>query len=424
MNFSDSEIVGSIMATDGFTIVGQPNNADVIFVNTCSIRENAEQRIRKRLKEFQLLKKKNPSLVIGVLGCMAERLKSQLLEQEQIVDVIAGPDAYRDLPQLLNTLENGQKAMNVMLSTEETYADISPVKLNPGGVSAFISIMRGCQNFCSYCVVPYTRGKERSRNPNTIINEARELFDNGYREITLLGQNVNSYHWENLYFAGLLENVAQIDPRLRIRFTTSHPKNLSDELLYTIARYENICKSIHLPVQSGSTRILKHMNRKYTREEYMNRIEAIRRILPDCTISTDIICGFCSETEEDHKETLSIMQWVAFDYAFMFKYSERPDTLAARSLQDDVSEEIKARRLEEIIAMQRHLSLQSNKKDIGKNFSVLVEGTSKRSATHLFGRNSQNKVIVFPSETLKPGNYINVIVADCTAATLKGEILT
>jgi tRNA-2-methylthio-N6-dimethylallyladenosine synthase len=424
MNFSDSEIVGSIMLKSGFQIVDDENKADVIFINTCSIRDHAEQRIRKRLHELQHLKKKKPGLEIGILGCMAERLKNQLLEEEQLVDLIAGPDAYRDLPNLLQTVENGQKAVNVLLSTEETYADINPVRLASNGVSAFISIMRGCQNFCSYCVVPYTRGKERSRNPETIVNEAKTLFETGYREITLLGQNVNSYQWnsdtETTNFANLLEKIAIQNPLLRIRFATSHPKDISDELLQTIARYENICKSIHLPVQSGSSQILKLMNRKYTREWYMNRIEAIRKIIPDCAISTDIISGFCNETEDNHQQTLSLMEWAGFDYAFMFKYSERPDTMAAKKLEDNVPEEIKSRRLEEIIALQQKLSLTSYRRDVHKQFAVLVEGFSKRSKDHLFGRTSQNKVVVFPKNDYKPGDYVNVTITDCTAATLKG----
>ncbi len=424
MNFSDSEIVGSIMLKSGCQIVDDQNQADVIFINTCSIRDHAEQRIRKRLHELQHLKKKKPGLEIGILGCMAERLKNQLLEEEQLVDLIAGPDAYRDLPNLLQTVENGQKAINVLLSAEETYADINPVRLASNGVSAFISIMRGCQNFCSYCVVPYTRGKERSRNPETIVNEAKTLFETGYREITLLGQNVNSYQWnsdtETTNFANLLEKIAMQNPLLRIRFATSHPKDISDELLQTIARYENICKSIHLPVQSGSSRILKLMNRKYTREWYMNRIEAIRKIIPDCAISTDIISGFCNETEDDHQQTLSLMEWAGFDYAFMFKYSERPDTMAAKKLEDNIPEEIKSRRLEEVIALQQTLSLTSYRRDVHKQFTVLVEGFSKRSKDYLFGRTSQNKVVVFPKNDYKPGDYVDVTITDCTAATLKG----
>ena len=424
MNFSDSEIVGSIMLKSGCQIVDDQNQADVIFINTCSIRDHAEQRIRKRLHELQHLKKKKPGLEIGILGCMAERLKNQLLEEEQLVDLIAGPDAYRDLPNLLQTVENGQKAINVLLSTEETYADINPVRLASNGISAFISIMRGCQNFCSYCVVPYTRGKERSRNPETIVNEAKTLFETGYREITLLGQNVNSYQWnsdvETTNFANLLEKIAIQNPLLRIRFATSHPKDISDELLQTIARYENICKSIHLPVQSGSSRILKLMNRKYTREWYMNRIEAIRKIIPDCAISTDIISGFCNETEDDHQQTLSLMEWAGFDYAFMFKYSERPDTMAAKKLEDNIPEEIKSRRLEEVIALQQTLSLASYRRDVHKQCAVLVEGFSKRSNDYLFGRTSQNKVVVFPKNDYKPGDYVDVTITDCTAATLKG----
>lgn len=428
MNFSDSEIVGSVLVDSGFSITENVAEADVIFLNTCSIRDNAEQRIHKRLRELKSLKKKHPGLIVGVLGCMAERLKEQLMEEENIVDVIAGPDSYRDLPKLISTAETGQKAINVILSAEETYADIHPVRLSSNGISAFISIMRGCQNYCSYCVVPFTRGRERSRNPETILREATELFQNGFREITLLGQNVNSYHWESengkVNFASLLEQAAQINPELRIRFATSHPKDISDEMLYVVAKYDNICKSIHLPVQSGSTGILKLMNRKYTREWYMDRIEAIRRIIPGCAISTDIISGFCTETEEDHHQTLSLMEWVGYDYAFMFKYSERPDTMAARKLKDDIPEEVKSRRLEEIIALQQKLSLRSNRKDINKTFTVLVEGVSKRSDDYFFGRNSQNKVVVFPKENYKAGDYVTIEIKDCTAATLKGIVVS
>jgi tRNA-2-methylthio-N6-dimethylallyladenosine synthase len=420
MNFSDSEIVGSIMKSIDYELTTDINQASVIFLNTCSIRDNAEQRVNRRLKELRSYKKKNPDLKIGLLGCMAERLKEQIFNEEA-VDLIVGPDAYRDLPNLLNITESGQKAANVLLSEEETYSEIEPVRLDNNGISAFISIMRGCENFCTYCVVPYTRGKERSRNPETIINEARNLFDTGYREITLLGQNVNSYHWqddENMNFAKLLESIALINPLLRVRFATSHPKDISDELLHTIARNENICKAIHLPVQSGSSEVLKKMNRKYTREWYMNRIEAIRTIIPDCAISTDIIAGFCGETEENHQDTLSLMKWVGFDYAFMFKYSERPDTVAAKRFEDNIPEDIKSRRLDEIIELQKELSSASNKNDIGKTFKVLIDNVSKRSKDKLSGRNSQNKVVVFPKQDFKIGDYVDVKIINCTSATL------
>lgn len=421
MNFADSQIVGSIMTDHQFELTENIAEADLIFINTCSIREHAEQRIRARLQEFKRYKKIKPELIIGLIGCMAERLKEQLLEQEQIVDIIAGPDAYRDLPHLLNVAVTGQKAVNVLLSADETYADINPI--HSKGTSAFISIMRGCENFCSYCVVPYTRGRERSRNPITIENEARSLFDEGIREVTLLGQNVNSYKSDDGNgFAELLERIALINPLLRVRFATSHPKDISDHLLETIANYNNICKSIHLPVQSGSNRMLKLMNRKYTREWYMDRIEAIRRIIPGCAVSTDIITGFCSETEEDHQQTLELMKWAGYDYAFMFKYSERPNTFAAKKYPDDISEEVKSRRLEEIIKVQQELSYKSNLLDIGKTFEVLVEHTSKKSSVELSGRNSQNKMIVFPSTEMVPGKYTNVLITSCTSATLRGEI--
>ncbi len=424
MNFSDSEIVGSIMSENNYETTFEAAEADLIFINTCSIRDNAEQRVRKRLKELNAYKKKKPGLRIGVLGCMAERLKEKLLEEEKSVDIIVGPDAYRDLPQLLTTVESGQKAINVLLSEEETYADITPVRLGENKISAFISIMRGCQNFCSYCVVPYTRGKERSRKPETIINEARDLFEKGYKEVTLLGQNVNSYRWEDenkTDFPELLEQVALINPLLRVRFATSHPKDISDKLIQTIAKYENICNSIHLPIQSGSSKLLKLMNRKYDREWYLERISTIKKHIPSCAISTDIISGFCTESEEDHKDTLSLMREVAYDYAFMFKYSERPDTLAAKKYKDDVPEEVKSRRLTEIIELQRSLSHESNLRDIGKTFEFLVEGFSKKSDAQLFGRNSQNKVAVFPKKDYKVGDYVKVKIKSCTTATLIGE---
>ena len=424
MNFSDSEIVGSIMTDHNYTTTKDLDSANIVFINTCSIRDNAEQRVRKRIKELGRLKKKNPDLKIGILGCMAERLKEKLLSEEKDVDIIAGPDAYRDLPQLMNSVEDGRKAINVLLSTEETYGDIRPVRLDSNKISAFISIMRGCQNFCSYCVVPYTRGKERSRNPETIINEARDLFKKGYREVTLLGQNVNSYHWEKddgLGFPELLKKVAEVDPLLRVRFATSNPKDISDELIKTIAKYPNICNSIHLPVQSGSSRILKLMNRKYDRDWYLERIQTIKKHIPDCGLSTDIISGFCSETEEDHQDTLTMMETVGYDYAFMFKYSERPDTLAAKKYEDDVPEKIKSRRLTEIINLQQKLSHKNNQEDVGKVFEVLVEGPSKKTDAELSGRNSQNKVVVFPKKDFKTGDYVKVKINRCTPATLIGE---
>lgn len=427
MNFSDSEIVASIIEKQNYESTTDIKEADLILLNTCSIRDNAEQRVRNRLNELHALKRKKPDMVIGLLGCMAERLKDKLLEEERHIDLIVGPDGYRHLPQLLEQVESGQKAINVLLSADETYADINPVRSNGSGITAFISIMRGCENFCSYCVVPYTRGKERSRNPQTIIKEARELFAQGFREVTLLGQNVNSYHWEDngipIEFPALLEEVAAIDPLLRVRFATSHPKDISDDLLEVIASNNNICKSIHLPVQSGSTRMLGMMKRSYTREWYLDRIAAIKRIVPGCSITTDIIAGFCSETEEDHQQTISVMREVGYDYAYMFKYSERPNTLAAKKFPDDVPEDVKSRRLDEIIALQQELSLKSNKLDIGKEFEVLAEGISKRSEQQLFGRTSQNKVVVFAREAFNPGDYVRVKIVSCTAATLRGELL-
>ncbi len=425
MNFSDSEIVASLMQDEGYEICEKSDEADVIFVNTCSIRDNAEQRVRRRLRELKSIKKKNPFVKIGVLGCMAERLKQQLLEEEETVDMIVGPDAYRDLPALLEQVEDGQKAINVILSTTETYADIAPVRLDKSGITAFISIMRGCENFCAYCVVPFTRGKERSRDPQTIIREAKALFADGYREVTLLGQNVNSYSWEEngrkINFASLLERVAEVNPLLRLRFATSHPKDISDELLKTIGKHHNICNAIHLPVQSGSSNILKLMKRNYTREWYLDRIAAIKKYVPDCAVSTDVITGFCSETKQDHQKTISLMREVGFDYAFMFKYSERPDTLAQKKLEDDVPEDVKSARLQEIIDLQQQLSHESNKNDIGKTFEVLIEGSSKKSKEFLMGRNSQNKVVVFPKESYAKGDYVHVKINGCTTATLMGE---
>lgn len=425
MNAGDSEVVLSILQGDGFRYTEDPAGADVILINTCSIRDNAEQRIWGRLRELRQYKKKNKGLLVGVIGCMAERLREKLIDQEELVNLVAGPDAYRDLPRLLREAGGGAKAVNVLLSGEETYAEISPVRLDKNGVSAYISIMRGCNNMCSYCVVPYTRGAERSRDPQTILREARELFDGGYREVTLLGQNVNSYRWENgetvAGFADLLGAVASVDPKLRVRFSTSHPKDLSDEVLHTMARYPNLCRAIHLPAQSGSTRMLELMNRKYTREWYLGRIEAIRCILPGCSISTDLIAGFCTETDDDHRQTLSLMEEVGYASAFMFKYSERPNTKAARHMADDVPDGVKTARLNEIIALQNELSLRSNRLDVGREFEVLVEGVSKRSDRQLFGRTSQNKVVVFDRGDARVGDYVRVRVTDCSSATLHGQ---
>jgi tRNA-2-methylthio-N6-dimethylallyladenosine synthase len=431
MNFSDSEIVASIIAEKGYTTADKAEDADIIFLNTCSIRDNAEQKVLNRLKQLHFLRRSKPHLVLGVLGCMAERMKTSLLEEQQMgmrVDMVVGPDSYRDLPQLLLDVESGHKAVNVILSTEETYADITPVRYASNGVSAYISIMRGCENFCTYCVVPFTRGKERSRNPQSILNEAENLFKQGYREITLLGQNVNSYHWsaeeagEDWSFPSLMKAVAEINPLLRLRFATSHPKDMSDELLDAIASYPNICKAIHLPAQSGSTEVLKRMNRKYSREEYLERIASIRRMIPGCGISTDIIAGFCDETEEDHQQTLSLMEEVGFDFAFMFKYSERPGTVAERKLEDNIPEATKSRRLQEIIDLQHQLSHKSNLADLGKETEVLVEGYSRKSTKRVSGRNSRNKVVVFEDNGYKPGDYVKVKVTECSSATLKGKV--
>ena len=493
MNVVDSEVVVAILQKQDYEVTEKMEEADLVLVNTCSIRDNAEQRVNKRIAEFGRQKKLNGNLVVGVIGCMAERLKEKLLEDDRSVDLVVGPDAYRELPALLAEVEGGQKGINTLLSLEETYADLSPVRLDKNHVSAFVSIMRGCDNFCAYCVVPFTRGRERSRDPQTIEREVRELFEAGYREVTLLGQNVNSYLWDEpkskdirgstsngvsetgiaeaggtgnngirdqknqeatesetpdgrdsgnqaavdprgkklrkeetveneVRFEDLLEQMALISPLLRLRFATSHPKDMSDDLLRTMAQYPNLCRSIHLPVQSGSTDVLKRMKRGYTREMYENRVKAIRQYLPEATISTDIIAGFCGETEEEHKETLSLMRWTGFDLAYMFKYSERPDTLAAKKYKDDVAEEVKTRRLNEIIALQGELSLKSKREDIGKIFEVLVEGTSKKSKSELVGRTSQNKVVVFPGEGYKPGDYVIVKVRKCTSATLIGDV--
>ena len=477
MNFSDSEIVASILNKEGFGATRNFEEADLIFLNTCSIREKAEQTVRKRLTEFKKLKRSRPATLIGVLGCMAERLKSKFLEEEKLVDIVVGPDAYRTLPQLISEADGGQKAVNVLLSREETYADISPVRLNSNGITAFVSIMRGCNNMCSFCVVPFTRGRERSRDALSIVNECRELFESGYKEVTLLGQNVDSYYFVGpspattpqvegdakapsrgegddqsesmveedavgyryadpaLYsggqgagaitFAALLEMVALVSPDLRVRFSTSHPKDITDDVLHTMAKYENICKYIHLPLQSGSTRVLQLMNRSYTREWYKAKVDRIREILPDCGISSDVITGFCTETEEDHTDTLSLMEYVGYDMSYMFFYSERPGTLAERRYEDDIPLDVKKRRLQEIVDLQGKLSHQSNKKDLGKTFRVLIEASSKKTDRDWMGRNSQNKVVVFPKQDRehKPGDYVWVKVKDCTQATLLGEFV-
>jgi tRNA-2-methylthio-N6-dimethylallyladenosine synthase len=430
MNFSDSEIVASILNAEGFGATRNYEEADLVLINTCSIREKAEQTVRKRLTEFKKLKQNKPGLLVGVLGCMAERLKSKFLEEEQLVDIVVGPDAYRSLPALVEEAETGQKAVNVLLSRDETYADISPVRLDSNGVTAFVSIMRGCNNMCSFCVVPFTRGRERSREAISIVKECRELFDSGFREVTLLGQNVDSYYFvdeakdEIVTFAKLLEKVALISPLLRVRFSTSHPKDITDDVLHAIAKYENICKYIHLPVQSGSTRVLQLMNRTYTKEWYLAKVDRIREIIPDCGISSDVIAGFCTEAEEDHQETLQVMQCSKYDMSYMFIYSERPGTLAQRRYKDDVPEEIKKRRLTEIVGLQNRLSLESNRNDIGKTFKVLIEGNSKRSADDWMGRNTQNKVVVFPkgNSNFKKGDYVMVKVTDSTQATLLGKL--
>lgn len=439
MNFADSEVVASILINKGYTTTQNFLEADIIFVNTCAIRDNAESRVRQRLQDYKKVKKKNPKALIGVLGCMAERLKSQFLEQEKLVDIVVGPDAYRDLPNLIETAESGQKAVNVILSKEETYADIAPVRLDHNGVTAFISIMRGCDNMCSFCVVPFTRGRERSRDPESIVKEAKEAFDAGYREVTLLGQNVDSYIWAGgglkkdiltdeqrasaTTFAHLLEMVALVHPDLRVRFSTSHPKDMTDDVLHMMAKYENICNYIHLPVQSGNSNVLERMNRGYSREWYLDRVAAIRRILPDCGISTDIITGFCGETEEEHQDTISLMKEVKYDFAFMFMYNERPKTLAERKFKDDVPEEIKKSRLQEVMALHHESTLYHTQKAVGKTFKVLIEGVSKKNDNELFGRNSQNTVVVFPKGNHKKGEYVNVAVKRCTATTLIGEVV-
>ena len=425
MNVSDSEVVNSIMIDNGYAITDSPDNADVIFINTCAVRDNAEQRIRNRLQALNALKKKRKGLIIGMLGCMAERLKEQLVQEEQILDIVAGPDSYRTLPQLVEQAETGQKAVNVLLSREETYAEISPVRKDANNVTAFVSITRGCDNMCAFCVVPFTRGRERSRNPESILREVKEVISEGYKEVTLLGQNVDKYNWNKgeVNFAKLLKMTAEINPNIRIRFSTSYPQDFTDEVIKTMAAYDNICKYIHLPVQSGSNNMLEKMKRGYTREWYLNRIQAIRKYIPDCAISTDLISGFCGETEQDHRDTLKLSEEVGYDFAYMFMYSERPNTYAARNFTDDIDIETKKRRLNEVIALQQKLSLKSNEKDVGKIFEVLVEGFSKKSNERLFGRNSQNKVIVFDKEDANIGDFVHIKVNSCTSATLLGEIV-
>lgn len=431
MNFSDSEIVASILSEINYRPTRDLESADLALINTCSIREKAEETVRKRLSAFNQVKKTRPGMMVGVLGCMAERLKSKFLEEEKIVDLVVGPDAYRDLPTLLADVEDGEKGINVFLSREETYADINPLRLGSNGISAFISIMRGCDNMCSFCVVPFTRGRERSRDAFSIVAEAANLFQQGFREVTLLGQNVDSYKWENpesgerVSFARLLELVAQINPLLRVRFSTSHPKDMTDEVLHVMAAYDNICKYIHLPVQSGNSRVLELMNRTYDREWYIGRIEAIRRIIPACAVSSDIIAGFCTETEEEHQDTLSMIQYADYSMSYMFAYSERPGTTAARKLKDDIPEEVKKRRLQEIIRLQTQVSFYHNKRDIGHIFEVLIEGDSKRSDQDFCGRNSQNKMVVFPKKPgLKPGDYVQVLIREATSATLLGDLVS
>ena len=442
MNFSDSEIVASILTKEGFSTTPNLEDADIVFVNTCSIREKAEQTVRNRLKVYNAIKKKqNPKMLVGVLGCMAERLKDKFLEEEKLVDMVVGPDAYRDLPNLIDEVTDGRKAVNVILSKEETYAEISPVRLGGNGVTAFVSITRGCDNMCTFCVVPFTRGRERSRDPKSIVQECHQLVKDGYKEVTLLGQNVDSYLWhggglkkdfnklskeeqeKSTNFAQLLAMVGEVSPELRVRFSTSHPKDMKDDVLHAIAKYENICNYIHLPVQSGNSRILELMNRGYSREWYLNRIESIRKIIPDCAISMDIISGFCSETEEEHQDTLSLMDIVKYDFGYMFSYSERPNTQAQRKFEDDIPADIKKRRLQEIIDKQMGHSLIRNQNHVGKTHKVLVEGVSKKSKEELFGRNTQNTVVVFPKEDYKIGDYVLVEVDQCTSATLKGKAI-
>ena len=426
MNFADSEVVASILLDNGFGATKNFTEADIILINTCSIREKAEATVRLRLTEFRKLKKAKPGMLVGVLGCMAERLKEKFLEEEKLVDLVVGPDAYRTLPTLIGEAGGGQKAVNVLLSREETYADIAPIRLNSNGVTAFVSIMRGCNNMCSFCVVPFTRGRERSRDANSIINECTVLFEQGYREVTLLGQNVDSYYWVDeqkdmhVSFAMLMERVALVSPLLRVRFSTSHPKDITDEVLHTMIKYENICNYIHLPVQSGSSRILQMMNRTYSREWYIARVDRIRELIPDCGISTDMITGFCTETEDDHQQSLSLFDYCRYDLAYLYFYSERPGTLAARRFEDDVPLDVKKRRLQELVDLYRSHSLRSMQKEVGKTFKVLVEGVSKKSNDELFGRNDQNKVVVFPKKNYKKGDYVSVKIESCTSGTLIG----
>jgi len=437
MNFSDSEVVASILSEHGFKTTREIDKADLVLVNTCSIRDNAEQRVRNRLTEFKQYKRKNPSMVVGILGCMAERLKKNLLEEEKLVDLVAGPDAYRDLPHLIDEVGTGQKAVNVLLSREETYADVSPIRLDQGGISAFVTIMRGCDNMCSFCVVPFTRGRERSRDPKSIVQECKTLFEQGYREVTLLGQNVDSYRWnlsskgeiknENeptVNFAELMAMVANVSPMLRVRFSTSHPKDMTDEVLHTIAAYDNLCKYIHLPVQSGNSEVLTRMNRGYDRATYLDRIKAIRNIIPGCAISTDIITGFCGETADEHEDTLSLMREVQFDYAYMFKYSERPKTLAERKFEDDVPNEVKTERIQEIITLQTQHSLHWNQQQIGQVQEILVEGPSKKSEAQFCGRNTRNAMVVFDRGSVQKGDYVKVQITDCNSATLFGTLIS
>ena len=441
MNFADSEIVASIMLDMGFETTAHYKEADVIFINTCSIRDNAEQRVRNRLREFGAAKRKSPGMTIGVLGCMAERLKAKFLEEEKLVDIVIGPDSYRDLPNLIDQADEGARAVNVLLSREETYADISPVRLNSNGISAFVSIMRGCDNMCSFCVVPFTRGRERSRDPYSIIEEATDLFNKGYKEVTLLGQNVDSYKWDvgtvkplagqqatgnrqQTNFAQLLELVAQINPELRVRFSTSHPKDITDEVLHTMVKYDNICNHIHLPVQSGNSRVLDLMNRTYTREWYMERVNTIKTIIPDCAISTDVIIGFCTETEEEHQDTLSIMDEVQYDFAYMYTYSERPGTLAAKRFEDDVPEDVKKNRFNAVMAKQQECSHRRLLQHIGKTHRVLIDGLSKKSDMDFSGKSEYNITVIFPvRENHEPGDYVNVLIERCTPATLIGRIV-
>jgi len=433
MNFADSEVVASILQSNGYGATKNCEEADLILLNTCSIREKAEATVRKRLTEFRKLKKLNPGILVGVLGCMAERLKEKFLQEERLVDLVVGPDAYRTLPGLIEEAETGQKAVNVLLNRDETYADISPIRLNSNGVNAFVSIMRGCNNMCSFCVVPFTRGRERSRDANSIIEECKNLFADGFKEVTLLGQNVDSYHWEPfnndskveaVTFAALLEKVALISPLLRVRFSTSHPKDITDEVLHTIARHENICNYIHLPVQSGSSRVLQLMNRTYSREWYIAKVNRIREIIPGCGLSTDMITGFCTETDEDHEQSMSLMEYCKYDLAYMYFYSERPGTLAARRFKDDVPENLKKKRLQEMVDLHRIHSLQSMQRDIGKTCKVLVEGFSKKSADELQGRSDHNKVVVFPKSYFKKGDYVMVKINSCTAGTLIGTAVS